>query len=101
MPLRLTCPGCKRTVSVPDEAAGKTVRCPACKTPFVVPAVEPEPVRPAVRDDDEDEPRPRKRPARSDEDDRPRRRPKRRSRRGPPWGLIAGVGGGVLALATV
>ncbi|HJZ53594.1 MAG TPA: hypothetical protein VKE74_01465, partial [Gemmataceae bacterium] len=109
MPLRLTCPGCQRVVSVPDDAVGKTLTCPGCRTPFVVPAVEPEPgvlqagdePRPS-RDEEEDD-RPRKRAVRDDEDDRPRRKPKKKTRAkcGPPWGLIAGIGGGLLAIAAV
>ncbi len=32
MPIRLTCPGCNRTIRVKDELAGKRVKCPACGT---------------------------------------------------------------------
>jgi hypothetical protein len=38
MLLVLTCPGCQANVSAPEEAAGKPMRCPTCKTVVVVPA---------------------------------------------------------------
>jgi hypothetical protein len=82
-----------------DEAAGRRVRCPACKHIFVAPvivgpggeeleviecAVVEEPAeRPAPRlslDDDEEEDRPHRKPRRDDddeEDDRPRHRGRR------------------------
>ena len=37
MPILLNCPGCKRTLRVKDEHAGKTLRCPACGQSAVVP----------------------------------------------------------------
>lgn len=42
MPFALVCPGCQRTLSVPDAARGKSIRCPGCRA--VVEAAEPDPV---------------------------------------------------------
>lgn len=39
MSFTLTCPGCQRTLSVPDAARGKSIRCPGCQA--VVEAAEP------------------------------------------------------------
>jgi hypothetical protein len=36
MPVKVTCSGCGRGFSAKDELAGKTVRCPNCKTPIAV-----------------------------------------------------------------
>jgi predicted Ser/Thr protein kinase len=46
MPHVLRCPHCQKSMQVPDQAAGKTVRCPnpKCQKPFQVPALAPEPV---------------------------------------------------------
>jgi TM2 domain-containing membrane protein YozV/phage FluMu protein Com len=35
--IRFSCPGCQKTLSVPDEKAGKTGKCPQCMTAFVIP----------------------------------------------------------------
>ena len=35
--IKLSCTGCGRKLNVPDHAAGKTGRCPNCKTTVVVP----------------------------------------------------------------
>jgi hypothetical protein len=72
--LRLLCPGCDKTLGVPDALAGKPSTCPACGLRFLVPAdLEPEPAPP---------PRPRAaaRSARADEDDREERPARRRPR---------------------
>jgi predicted Zn finger-like uncharacterized protein len=49
-PVSLECPSCRKRLRVPASAAGKTVRCPACKTGFtaqaVAPAVVPIPLPP-------------------------------------------------------
>lgn len=34
--MTVTCPGCKRTLNVPDSSIGKAIACPACKTPVQV-----------------------------------------------------------------
>ena len=36
----LTCPACAVTLKAPDNAAGRTLRCPKCKGPVVVPAAD-------------------------------------------------------------
>ena len=43
MALELPCPGCGRLLRVPDEAAGRQVKCPKCETVFTVPSVGPLP----------------------------------------------------------
>ncbi|MCC6419754.1 MAG: protein kinase [Gemmataceae bacterium] len=42
MPQVIRCPNarCQQTMQVPDNAAGKGVRCPKCQTPFTVPPPE-------------------------------------------------------------
>lgn len=34
MPLRVVCPSCGATLTAPNEAIGKTSRCPSCQTPI-------------------------------------------------------------------
>lgn len=41
MPIELACPSCRKTLQVPDHAAGKKARCPACGEIIPVPAREP------------------------------------------------------------
>lgn len=41
MPVRVSCPGCRRAFNAPDEYVGKTVKCPACKASFVVQQPQP------------------------------------------------------------
>ena len=36
MPLKVKCPSCQQTQQMPDEVAGRKVRCPVCQTPFRV-----------------------------------------------------------------
>ena len=38
MSLTVSCPFCKTNLKVPDNGAGKKVRCPRCGTPVRVPA---------------------------------------------------------------
>ena len=38
MPETVTCPACSRTLRIPDNLAGKQVKCPGCGVPFI-PAV--------------------------------------------------------------
>ncbi|MCI0464730.1 MAG: hypothetical protein L0Z62_48015 [Gemmataceae bacterium] len=49
MPFLTHCPHCQRPLRVPEHGVGKTVRCPACSTPFVAQAPLPtvQPVGPA------------------------------------------------------
>lgn len=64
---------CGRRIKAPDQAAGKTATCPACKSSFVVPAGKqaPEPGRP----------------------------PRRSGGSGKGWWITAGVGTAVLGVA--
>jgi hypothetical protein len=47
MPIRVQCPNksCAKSMTVKDEFAGKTGKCPACGTPVKVPAVAPVPAK--------------------------------------------------------
>jgi hypothetical protein len=52
MPVTMICPNlaCRRTVTAPDSARGKVVRCGQCQQPFLVPSrdgPEPPPPEPA------------------------------------------------------
>ena len=40
MPLIVSCTGCEKTLKVPDEFAGRKIRCPSCKEIVSVPALE-------------------------------------------------------------
>ncbi len=40
MPLTFACPGCARPYSVPDDLAGRRVRCKACRAVMEVPAAD-------------------------------------------------------------
>jgi phage FluMu protein Com len=42
MPIAVQCTECEKKFKVPDEVAGKKIRCPACKTVIAVPAAEEE-----------------------------------------------------------
>lgn len=87
MSISVECPECEKKLKVPVTAAGKKVRCPACKNAVPVPevkqvvAVEDEEETYGTRDDDDDRPRRGKQKRRRDEDDdddRPRKRKRRR-----------------------
>ena len=39
MAISFTCPGCNRKLKAPEQAAGKTLPCPQCRTVVTVPAV--------------------------------------------------------------
>ena len=45
--LRLICPGCDKTLAVPDARAGTEATCPACRERFLVPAAPPPPAPPS------------------------------------------------------
>lgn len=117
--MQIACPACRKQLRVPDTAAGKTVKCPACAKTFqAIEVVEeeiqsappkraPKPAPPPVRDEIEEEPAPRRRRDRDDrdvedDDDRPRRRRERdeededydrpRRKRGSGAGSITSVG---------
>jgi predicted Zn finger-like uncharacterized protein len=96
MPETITCPECAKTLRVPDDLLGRTVRCPSCKATFTAEG-NPEPNQDLVfdekpssperrprREDDSDEERPvRKRESRreeAEEDERVRERPRSRRR---------------------
>jgi phage FluMu protein Com len=42
MPFTIQCSKCQKTLKVPDEAAGKKVRCPSCQEVIAVPAAQKE-----------------------------------------------------------
>lgn len=87
MPISIQCPECEKRLKVADSAAGKKIRCPACKAVIAIPAaeelvepddlVEPDeetavsetPVRKKKKPDlDEDEPAPKKRKKSEDDE---------------------------------
>jgi predicted Zn finger-like uncharacterized protein len=90
----LRCPGCKSTLRLRDDLAGKKIKCPRCEKVITVPEAEPEvlaevepepeeaitsaPAR--KRRGEEDRPRGRQRDEEDyeDEDDAPRRKRRRR-----------------------
>ncbi|HEY1188714.1 MAG TPA: hypothetical protein VGE74_13755 [Gemmata sp.] len=99
MPIKVSCGSCSASLSAPDSAAGKKVKCPKCQAVLAVPAPEPEwpkfevvepeelpplrkPVRAETGDDAPAKVEREDRPARpklvarrdDDEDDRPRKR---------------------------
>lgn len=45
MPIKISCPGCSKSFSAPDEFAGRKVKCPSCNSTFLVesPKESPEP----------------------------------------------------------
>lgn len=82
--MQIACPACQKQLRVPDSAAGKTVKCPACSKTFQAIAVVEEqiqsappkkaPKAPPVQDDVEDEAPRRRRELEEEDDERPRRR---------------------------
>ena len=50
MPIAVVCPSCDSRLNAPDAAAGKTVKCPKCKAPMVIPTPEADPGFEAVDD---------------------------------------------------
>lgn len=89
------CPSCNRELRVPDELLGKKVKCPACSTTFTASVAPPEEAPPASAPEtghEEEAPRPQRlRPAPRDEYqdegadddyDRPMGRQPKRYRRG-------------------
>jgi hypothetical protein len=84
--MQVQCPNCSKQLNVPDSAAGKKAKCPACAAVFDVPAPinvaaapaavpGPSPARKSRRDDEDEFEEERPRRSRRDEeaDDRPRR----------------------------
>jgi predicted Zn finger-like uncharacterized protein len=87
MSISVSCPHCNEAYALTDQQAGKTVRCPACRSPFTVRT-------PNSSDDEEEDERPRRRRRRDREN---RDEPRGRRRHGIPlWAWL--VGGGVLVL---
>jgi predicted Zn finger-like uncharacterized protein len=90
MPQIIQCPDCQKTLRVPDNLLGKTVRCPTCKTMFTAQAEEevklelideePPAKRPSKAEEERDEVRPSRRPAAREEEERVQERPRRKRR---------------------
>lgn len=87
MPAIVPCPSCEKKLKVPDDAEGKKIRCPHCKSLLLItedgldladgvaakPAARPSKKRAADDEDDDDRPARKKgRDDDDDEDDRPR-----------------------------
>lgn len=70
----IKCPDCGKSLKVSDNIAGKRVRCPGCKNPFVVP--EDAPVLELVDEEEEQEERVTTRPRREAARTPPVRRPR-------------------------
>jgi predicted Zn finger-like uncharacterized protein len=89
MPLTATCPNCSTKLRVPDELAGRRVKCSQCGTAFAVEASRPDPAA-AIQN----EPRPtepaRRRPRDADEV-QPRSPKKKKSNTALIIGLVVGV----------
>lgn len=111
MPVKFECPKCSRKLTIDDNRAGQTVRCPACKSPIKVPAES----APLSLDDAEQLPPPAPAddqfgfdsdsPANDESDDRDDEEFEQpsRSRRKSKWtDVAAGIGGiqfGLIVLA--
>jgi DNA-directed RNA polymerase subunit M/transcription elongation factor TFIIS len=91
MAIRITCPGCKSTLSLADELRGKKVRCKKCETSIKIPGADEEEEKTAITEkrraavpdiDDEDD----------EEDDRPKKKKKKKAKGGiSPVLIIAPV----------
>ncbi len=66
MPIRVVCESCSATLSAPDTAAGKAIRCPKCGASVSLSKLKASPP-PAAPDDEDDRPRKksRKKPKKS------------------------------------
>lgn len=110
MAIEVKCPGCEKRYRVPENLAGKRIRCKECQKAIAVPA--------ELNEDDElEEPEPEPRPKKSkkvrvtpdeedDRDDRPRKPKKgkrKKSKSGgiPVWVYLAGGGGLAAVIAVV
>ena len=47
MPIAVQCGSCQKQFQARDELAGKTVKCPGCQTPLVIPGGQAAPQQPA------------------------------------------------------
>src|SRR5205809_683308 len=95
MAIPITCPGCKAAFEVPDNLAGKTIRCTSCKTQVTIPAAVPVAAAKSAakkrRDDDDDD----------DDDDQPKRKNRAQAAGAGNGMMIALIGGGLLALGAI
>jgi hypothetical protein len=85
MPIRAVCPKCSSTLSAPDTAAGKVIRCPKCgaSVGLLKSQVSPPPAAATrsatIRPQEDEDERPRKhRPAPDEEDDQPRKKSRKK-----------------------
>jgi hypothetical protein len=51
MAISLPCPVCNATLKAPDAAAGRTLQCPGCLTPVLIPGRLPPPNKPAQKEE--------------------------------------------------
>jgi predicted Zn finger-like uncharacterized protein len=82
MPEIVKCPECKRTLRVPDDLLGKTVRCPSCQVTFTAQAgasEPPPPPMPKMEIDEGDEPATGRSAGKRDERDADRPSTRRRA----------------------
>ena len=48
MPVQFSCNACKKKFKAADKFAGKTIPCPSCKVPLIVPALPPDSTPPEI-----------------------------------------------------
>ena len=48
MPVQFSCNACKKKFKAADKFAGKTIPCPSCKVPLIVPALPPDSIPPEI-----------------------------------------------------
>ncbi len=47
--MKTPCSNCNQRLEIPEELAGQTIECPACKASLTVPSLQPPPVTPQVQ----------------------------------------------------
>ena len=47
--MKIPCSNCNQRLEIPEELAGQTIECPACKASLTVPSLQPPPVTPQVQ----------------------------------------------------
>jgi RsiW-degrading membrane proteinase PrsW (M82 family) len=79
MPISITCPGCGKRLKGPDTLAGRTVDCPACGYPLLIPGPEDEAGHYLLREDEvPEEPAPEVPHGRREDEPAPAPPPRRR-----------------------
>lgn len=97
MPIPVSCPACSSKLKIPDDLAGRKVKCPKCARPFVAGAAAPVAAEVVADEPDDD---------RDTGNDEPvertkKRRKKRRAKPNNAWIWLVGVGGTVVMLGVL